>query len=51
MSAEAPLGPQFQFSWNERKGKKYKTKVEMTQHKVRTLKDRILLHAPTHYIL
>ena len=37
ITAENPLGSQFQFGWNDRKGKKYKTKVELTQQKVWTL--------------
>ena len=34
MAAETPLGPQFSFGWNEKKGKKFKTKAELTEHKV-----------------
>ena len=33
ITADNPLGPQFQF-WNDRKGKKFKTKSEMAQQKV-----------------
>lgn len=34
ITADNPLGSQFQFGWNDKKGKKYKTKVEMAQEKV-----------------
>jgi E3 ubiquitin-protein ligase HECTD1 len=34
ISADNPLGSQFQFGWNGKKGKKYKTKAEMAQQKV-----------------
>lgn len=34
ITADNPLGSQFQFGWNDRKEKKYKTKSEMAQQKV-----------------
>ena len=34
ITVDNPLGSQFQFGWNDRKGKKYKTKSEMAQQKV-----------------
>ena len=34
ITADNPLGSQFQFGWNDKKGKKYKTKAEMAQQKV-----------------
>ena len=37
MTTENPLGPQFQFSWNKQDGKKFQTKAEVMQSKVRTL--------------
>ena len=37
ITADNPLGSQFQFGWNDRKGKKYKTKSEVAQQKVTAL--------------
>lgn len=37
ITADNPLGSQFQFGWNDKKGKKYKTKAEMTQLKVTSM--------------
>ena len=38
MTGETPLGPQFSFSWSgDKKGKKFRSKSEMTQEKVRLL--------------
>ncbi len=34
ISADNPLGSQFQFGWNEKKAKKLKTKSEIAQQKV-----------------
>ena len=34
ITAECPLGPQFSFGWNDKKGKKFKSKGELTQQKV-----------------
>ena len=37
MTANSPLGPQFNFGWNNKKGKKLKTKNDVTKDKVRVL--------------
>lgn len=37
MTTENPLGPQFHFSWNKQDGKKFQTKAEVLQSKVRSL--------------
>jgi hypothetical protein len=37
MTTENPLGSQFQFSWNKQDGKKFQTKAEVVQSKVRSL--------------
>lgn len=34
ITADNPLGSQFQFGWNSKKGKRYKTKSEIAQEKV-----------------
>ena len=34
MTANSPLGPQFNFGWNNKKGKKFKTKNDVTKDKV-----------------
>ena len=34
MTANSPLGPQFNFGWNNKKGKKFKTKTDVTRDKV-----------------
>lgn len=34
IGADNPLGSQFQFGWNDKKGKKLRTKSEMAQQKV-----------------
>ena len=34
MVAETTLAPQFSFGWNEKKGRKFKTTAELTEHKV-----------------
>jgi E3 ubiquitin-protein ligase HECTD1 len=37
MTANSPLGPQFNFGWNNKKGKKLKTKNDVTKDKVQAL--------------
>ena len=37
MTTENPLGAQFQFSWNKQNGKKFQSKSELMQLKVRHL--------------
>lgn len=37
MTTENPLGPQFQFTWNKQDGKKFQTKAELTQLRVKNL--------------
>jgi len=34
ITAEHPLGPQFSFGWNDKQGKKFKSKGELVQQKV-----------------
>ena len=34
MTANSPLGPQFNFGWNNKKGKKFKSKTDVTKDRV-----------------
>ena len=34
MTANSPLGSQFNFGWNNKKGKKFKTKTDVSRDKV-----------------
>ena len=45
MTANSPLGPQFNFGWNNKKGKKFKTKVDVTRDKVTYM--YMYMHAAT----
>ena len=47
MTANSPLGPQFNFGWNNKKGKKFKTKNDVTKDKVSCIFK--LLHTHFHY--
>ena len=46
MTANSPLGPQFNFGWNNKKGKKFKTKSDVTRDKVSYI-TTILSHVTT----
>ena len=42
MTANTSLGPQFNFGWNNKKGKKFKSKTDITKDKVSVLQSLFL---------